>query len=139
MTGSVRPLRGHRRFGPYYACRYVGVDPDRPRDANQPDDVDVVVWLLYARTPTDESRELTGVLYNRRRDQTEDRGDRWIARVHGSGHHHESPNERNFQGATEDEAVKQLWLFVNRPASEADYKAAVDRMAQGFRPGAGCA
>ena len=136
--GSVRPLPGHRRIGPYYACRYVGVDPDRPRDTALQDDVDVVVWLLYAKTPTSEHRELSGVLYNRRRDQAETRNDRWVARVHGPGHHHERPHERNFRGATDDEAVRQLWLFMNQASTAHDYDNAVAAMASGFKAGSGC-
>jgi hypothetical protein len=123
--------------GPYYACRYVGVDPNRSRSPDNPDDVDVVVWLLYEEMPSRNGpRTVAGVLYNRRRDQPmpgspEHRNDRWIARYHGEGHHHEERRQgedRNFPGQTEEEAVAKLWAWDPRrakPVTRVAYNAAV--------------
>ena len=134
----------HRTIGPFYACRYVGVNSDpQPTNPNQ-DDVDVVVWLLYADPPPmDGPRETVGLLYNRRRNQPapgmpDHRADRWIARAHRFGHHHPG---QNFQGRVEDEAVKQLWLWLHRdetpPPTGRDYTTAVVH-AQTFVAGASC-
>ena len=132
----------HDTFGPYYACRYVGEDPDvsqDPDDPDDPDDVDVVAWLLYAVPPTPDLRRLDGVLYNRRRGQEEHRDDRWIARVHGAGHHDWPPRElRNFGGRTEADAVRRLWWHLNGDqATDEGYAEAVEAMAQ-VTPGSGC-
>jgi hypothetical protein len=129
--------RSHRVIGPYYACRYVGDDPNKSRNLDDPDDVDVVVWLLYESLPSlDGPRAVSGVLYNRRRDQPlpgvpEHRNDRWIARFHGQGHHHEERRQgedRNFPGQTQGDAVAKLWAWDprrNQAATIESYRAAV--------------
>lgn len=123
--------KGHRKFGPYYGCRFVGRSPDSV-------DPDVVAWLLYAGVPHREVPAPSGVLYNRCRTPESDRSDRWIARAHGPGHHLQGQDKRHFEGADELEAVKALWEHLNPAFSATAYQAAVRAVTLGPPPEAGC-
>jgi hypothetical protein len=89
-------IKGHKRFGPFLGCRYIGVHPD----------AEVVAWLLYIGEPHDGG-SLVGVLYNRL-NSGPGGGNQWVTRVYGHDH------LTNFTGDTWEVAVGELWAHLQQ-------------------------
>ena len=92
-------IKGHKKFGPFHGCRYVGVYPD----------LEVVAWLLYVGKPH-AGGTLVGMLYNRRNSGPEG-SNQWVARVYGDDH------LTNFAADTWEEAVAQLWTHLPKEST----------------------
>jgi hypothetical protein len=118
----TRPLAGHRSFGPYCGCRYVGRTEEHG---------DVEVWLLYDGQPHAADVPLVGILYNRITARGTDRIDHWIARPHRPDHQGDA---NAFEGRDGDAAARELWQALTGGSAAA----AAAQAGPGVDCGGGC-